>query len=153
MFFKKVVQRYFAKFTENRLRQSLFLIKFKGWDLQLYKRRDSHTGSVLWCPGSVLFGFTVHVWTTTSVYPKFFSIRNDLIQISNLKYIYTHFWKRSKISWGWGFYSFYLSQLALRTPFSKSQILQRIFSFINPIPYKRRDQFHFCCHVYFTICE
>ena len=40
MFYKINVPKKFAKFTENYLCWSLFLIKLQSWDLQLYYKEN-----------------------------------------------------------------------------------------------------------------
>ena len=44
MFCENGVLKIFAKSTANHLYQSLFLIKFQAWGLQLYLKGDSGTG-------------------------------------------------------------------------------------------------------------
>ena len=90
MFFKKVTLTNFAKFTGKHLCRSLYFNKIAGQKpATLLKKR------LRWRRFPVNFA---KLLTTTflrntsrdcfcvSVYPKFFSISNDFIQISNSKY-------------------------------------------------------------------
>ena len=53
--------KFFVKFTEKHLRQSFFFNKVGGRDLQVYLRRDSGAGIILW----ILGNFSEHLFYRT----------------------------------------------------------------------------------------
>ena len=61
LFCQKCVLKNFSKFTGKHLCQSLFLIKFNAWSLQLYWKRDSRTDVFLW----ILRNFLEHLFNRT----------------------------------------------------------------------------------------
>ena len=61
LFCQNCVLKNFSKFTGKQLCQSLFLIKFNAWSLQLYWKRDSRTDVFLW----ILRNFLEHLFNRT----------------------------------------------------------------------------------------
>ena len=83
------------------------------------------------------------------IFPYLVRMRENMDQNNSE---YGHFLRSGQFDWG--LCCIYLSKFAF-LPFQQlhQHVPWCVFSFINLVPHKRRDPFHFCCHVYFTIYE